>query len=88
VSVYKLIDAEKANFPVAVLCKVLRVSRSGYYAWRDRPPSGRSRQDATLSAKIYEIHQRSRETYYGSPRIHAELCSIGVRCGRKRVARL
>jgi putative transposase len=89
VSAYKLIDAEKASFPVAVLCKVLSVSRSGYYAWRDRPPSRRSRQDAALTAKIYEIHRRSRETY-GSPRIHAELRSIGgVRCGcRKRVARL
>jgi putative transposase len=87
VSIYKLIDAEKANFPVAVLCKVLSVSRSGYYAWRDRPPSRRNRQDAALMAKIYEIHQRSRETY-GSPRIHAELRSIGIRCGRKRVAKL
>jgi putative transposase len=87
VSAYKLIDAEKASFPVAVLCKVLSVSRSGYYDWRDRPPSRRSRQDAALTVKIYEIHQRSRETY-GSPRVHAELRSIGVRCGRKRVARL
>ena len=86
-SAYKLIDAEKASFPVTVLCKVLSVSRSGYYDWRDRPPSRRSRQDAALSAKIYEIHRRSRETY-GSPRVHAELRSIGVRCGRKRVARL
>jgi putative transposase len=87
VSAYKLIDAEKATFPVAVLCKVLGVSRSGYYGWKDRPPSRRSRQDAALTAKIYEIHRRSREIY-GSPRIHAELRSIGVCCGRKRVARL
>ena len=86
-STYRLIDAERASFPVAVLCKVLSVSRSGYYDWRDRPPSRRSQQDATLTAKIYEIHRRSRETY-GSPRVHAELRSIGVRCGRKRVARL
>jgi len=87
VSAYKLIDAERASFPVAVLCKVLSVSRSGYYGWRDRPPSRRSQQDAALTDKIYEIHRRSRETY-GSPRVHAELRSIGVRCGRKRVARL
>jgi putative transposase len=87
VSAYKLIDAERASFPVAVLCKVLSVSRSGYYDWRDRLPSRRSQQDAILTAKIYEIHRRSRETY-GSPRVHAELRSIGVRCGRKRVARL
>ena len=63
------------------------MSRSGYYGWRDRPPSRRSQQDAALTDKIYEIHRRSRETY-GSPRVHAELRSIGVRCGRKRVARL
>lgn len=87
-SAYKLIDAQRASFPVAVLCKVLSVSRSGYYAWRDRPPSSRrSREDATLTDKIHEIHERSRETY-GSPRVHAELRSIGVHCGRKRVARL
>jgi len=87
VSAYKLIDAERAGFPVSVLCSVLGVSRSGYYAWKERPPSRRSRQDAALTDKIREIHQRSRETY-GSPRVHAELRSIGVRCGRKRVARL
>ena len=86
-SAYRLIDAERASFPVAVLCKVLSVSRSGYYDWRDRPPSSRSQQDARLTTKIREIHQRSRHTY-GSPRVHAELRSIGIRCGRKRVARL
>ena len=76
-SAYKLIGAEKASFPVAVLCKVLSVSRAGYYGWRDRPPSSRSQQDAALTAKIYEIHRRSRETY-GSPRVHAELYAQSV----------
>jgi putative transposase len=67
---------------------MLGVSRSGYYGWRDRPPSKRSRGDAALTEKIREIHRRSRETY-GSPRVnHAELRSIGTRCSRKRVARL
>jgi putative transposase len=66
---------------------MLGVSRSGYYAWRSRPPSKRSRQDAALSARIHEIHQRSRETY-GSPRVHAELRALGARCSRKRVERL
>jgi putative transposase len=66
---------------------MLGVSKSGYYAWRQRPPSKRSREDATLTAKIREIHRRSRETY-GSPRVHAELRALGTRCGRKRVARL
>lgn len=86
-SCYRLIDAEKATYPVCVLCRVLGVSRSGYYDYRDRSPSKRERQDEALACQIVEIHGRSRQTY-GSPRVHAELRSIGVRCGRKRVARL
>jgi putative transposase len=87
VSIFILIDAERASYPVAVLCRVLGVSKSGYYAWRGRPPSERRRQDALLTEKIREIHSRSRQTY-GYPRVHAELRSLGVRCGRRRVARL
>jgi putative transposase len=87
VSIFRLIDAEKASYPVAMLCRMLEVSKSGYYAWRGRPPSERRRQDAFLTEKIREIHSRSRETY-GYPRVHAELRSLGVRCGRRRVARL
>lgn len=86
-NLFRFIDAEKASYPVSVLCKVLKVSRSGYYDWKDRPPSRRSREDIALSAKIHEIHERSRGTY-GSPRVHAELRAIGLRCSRKRVARL
>jgi putative transposase len=86
-SIFNLIDAERASYPVAVLCRVLGVSKSGYYAWRARPPSERRRQDTLLTEKIREIHSRSRETY-GYPRVHAELRSLGVRCGRRRVARL
>lgn len=86
-SCYHLIDAERANFPVCVLCKVLGVSKSGYYDWRMRPLSRRSREDAVLVGKIREIHERSRKTY-GSPRVHAELRALGTRCGRKRVERL
>jgi putative transposase len=66
---------------------VLRVSRSGYYDWKNREPSKRSQQDAALTERIREIHQRSRKTY-GSPRIHAELKAMGIRCSKKRVARL
>jgi putative transposase len=87
VSCYRLIDAEKASYPVSVLCKALKGSRSGYYDWKDRPPSRRSRENVALTAEIREIHERSRKTY-GSPRVHAELRAIGIRCGRKRVARL
>jgi len=87
VSAYKLIDAEKANYPISLLCRVLKVSRSGYYDWKDRPLSKRVREDALLTEKIREIHQRSRGIY-GYPRVNAELRALGVRCSRKRVARL
>jgi transposase InsO family protein len=72
----------------AVACRVLRVSTSGYYEWRGRAPSLRAVADAALTAQIREIHAISRGTY-GVPRVHAELrLGCGVRCGRKRVARL
>ena len=77
----------KANHSVAILCRVLKVSRSGYYDWKDRPLSKRARDNIALTKKIREIHTRSRRTY-GYPRVHAELKAIGVRCSRKRVARL
>ena len=73
---------------VAVACRVLRVSTSGYYEWRGRAPSPRAVADAALTAQIREIHASSRGTY-GVPRVHAELrLGRGVRCGRKRIARL
>ncbi len=69
------------------MCRVLEVSTSGYYAWRQRPSSMRARQDAQLREQIETIHRLSRATY-GVPRVHAELAADGVRVGRKRVARL
>jgi putative transposase len=72
---------------IATMCRVLEVSTSGYYARQQRPPSARARTDATLSARIAAIHQRSRATY-GAPRIQVELKEQGIRVGRKRVARL
>jgi hypothetical protein len=66
VSSYHLIEAERTSFPVQFMCRILGVSRSGYYDWKMRPPSGRSRENVTLTSKIREIHRRSRETY-GSP---------------------
>ena len=86
-SAYRLIEAEKASYPVSVLCRVLEVSRSGHYDWKDRPPSKGDRENAALTRKIREVHDRSRRTY-GYPRAHAELKALGVRCSRKRVARL
>jgi putative transposase len=87
VRLFKLIDAEKASYPISLLCRVLGVSRSGYYDWKDRPPSKRDRENAALTEKIRQIHDRSRQIY-GYPRVHAELEALGVRCSRKRVARL
>ncbi len=73
---------------VAVACRVLRVSTSGYYEWRERPLSARAVQDQALTVQIREIHQYARGTY-GAPRVHAELrLGRGVHCSRKRVARL
>lgn len=72
---------------VATMCRVLEVSRAGYYAWRDRKLSNRAERDIELFAAIRASHKRSRGNY-GSPRIHAELAKNGTRCGRKRVARI
>ena len=79
--------AHRATHRLATLCRVLGVSPSGYYAWRQRPLSARARADVTLGAQIQAIHRRSRGTY-GVPRVHAELAAEGVPVGRKRVARL
>ena len=84
---FEFVEREQANHAVATLCRVLGVSTSGYYAWRDREPAARSQEDIVLTARIRRIHQDSRASY-GAPRIHAELAAGGVRCGRKRVARL
>ncbi len=74
-------------FSIRAMCRVLEVSPSGYYAWRRRMISVRTREDEALRGRIIVIHQQSRRTY-GSPRIHAELKEEGTRVGRKRVARL
>lgn len=86
--IFEFIDAEKTSFPIAFMCRRLGVSKAGYYAWKERPPSQHAVADTRLSKLIHQIHAGSRGTY-GAPRIHAELADEhGVRCGRKRVARL
>ena len=78
----------QATHTVRVMCRLLRISRSGYYAWLERPISTRARADLSLTAKIEAIYRRSKGVY-GSPNIHAELADDhGIRVGRKRVARL
>ncbi len=79
--------ANQAMFPIKTMSRTLGVSRSGFYAWRERPSSARFVADAKLTARIKTIHQASRETY-GAPRIHAELADEGIQVGRKRVERL
>jgi transposase InsO family protein len=75
------------SFRVTMMCRLLEVSKAGYYAWCNRAQSKRAVEDARLSTRIKLIHKTSRRTY-GSPRIHAQLQKDGVRVGRKRVARL
>jgi putative transposase len=79
--------ANQAVHRIAAACRVLGVSASGYYAWRDRAPSARAASDAALVDRVRAIHGRSRGTY-GAPRVHAELRACGARVSRKRVARL
>jgi putative transposase len=79
--------ANQAMFSINTMSTTLGVSRSGYYAWRDRAPSVRSIADAKLAERITAIHATSKETY-GVPRIHAELIDEGTHVGRKRVERL
>jgi len=88
VTAYRLISAEKARTPVSMSCRLLGVSRSGYYEWAANIPSERARVDAELVERILAIHGANRGVY-GSPRIHAELrMTHGIRVGRKRVERL
>jgi transposase InsO family protein len=84
---FEFIEAEKAHFPVDFMCQQLGVSRSGYYAWKERPESERNKADRALAEVVTAVHQESRGRY-GSPRVHAELRARGQRVSRKRVARL
>jgi putative transposase len=84
---YQFIEQHKQEFPIVVMCHVLEVSESGFYAWRKRPVCQRKREDAQLSSHIRQIFVSHREVY-GSPRMHAQLADQGYRCSRKRIARL
>ena len=84
---FRFIEAEKANFTIAAMCRVLKVSRSGFYAWRKRRESARWLRDRKLLGPIRISFYESRRTY-GSPRIHRELLAMGERVSRKHVARL
>ena len=84
---FRLIDAAKRDFPVQRLCKVLGVSPSGYFAWKDRPACCRQRSDMVLLAHVRSAFVLSNSTY-GSPRMTRELRDSGLTVGRRRIARL
>ena len=83
---FALIHAEKAFFPVAALCRLLGVSRQGYYAFAKRPPSSRVARDRALQDRVKNVHAESRGTY-GSPRVLAVLRRDGEQVGKRRVER-
>ena len=73
---FRFIAEHRRAYPVRVMCRVLKVSPSGYYAWRSRSRSRRSREDRRLKVLIRAIHRQSRKSY-GAPRIHVELVEQG-----------
>jgi putative transposase len=81
------VNVNQADYPIATMCRVLKVSKSGLYAWQGRGLSAHERSDIRLTAQIEAIHRHSHGTY-GAPRVHAELRHHGTRVARKRVARL
>jgi transposase InsO family protein len=85
---YRFIEAHRATWPIGVQCRVLEVSRSGYYAWRTRPASRAARRRLELTDRIREIHARPHHANYGAPRIHRALLAQGVACNRKTVEKL
>jgi len=84
---FAFIQAHARIWPVITMCRVLEVSKAGYYAWRARPLCERVKDDRVLTEKIRDI-QRQVKQRYGSPRVRMELRALGFRCGKKRVARL
>lgn len=84
---YAFIAAQKGKFPMMAMCRVLGVSRSGYYAYRTRPVSRRSMENHRLLNRIKAVHEKSRRTY-GSPRVHWQLMAEGESCSKGRVERL
>jgi transposase InsO family protein len=84
---FAFIDAKKSEYPVKLLCRVLEVSRSGFYAWATRKASKHAVDDEDLVVRVKAVHAKARRVY-GSPRVHRQLAREGVKVSRKRVARL
>ena len=84
---YGRIDELRQQYPVATMCRMLGVSESGYHAWRKRPPSSRSRENARLEVEIKAAHERTRQTY-GPERLQADLADNGIHVGVHRIKRI
>ena len=84
---YAVIAAHVRLFSVVLMCRVLGIAPSGYYAWLQRSPSKKATQDSVLLTHVRASFRASRRRY-GSPRVHADLRAAGHRVARKRVARL
>jgi len=84
---FGFIAAEKARYPMRLLCRCLGVTRSGFYAWQRRPPAPRSVEDVRLMQRLRLVHAVHRHTY-GRPRLHRALRNEGIRISEKRVRRL
>ena len=84
---FVFIHAHARIWHVTTMCRVLAVSRAGYYAWRARPLCDRVKTDRVLTAKMQEIHAQV-DQRYGSPRVRQELQALGLPCGKHRAARL
>jgi len=84
---YQFMQEHKETYKANSMCEVLKVSRSGYYAWRTRQPSSRQKDNQELLWHIRKVHTQSRRLY-GSPRITAAMKEQGFRCGKSRVARI
>jgi putative transposase len=85
---YRFVHKHRTVWPIGVQCRVLEVSRSGYYAWLGRPESRSARRRGELTDRIREIHARPHHGNYGAPRIHRELLAQGCVCNRKTVEKL
>ena len=84
---YRFVERYKKAWPVRLMCKVLRISASAYYAWRKRPEPAHKRENEALIPRVREIHVQMRESY-GTRRMADELCKRGVDCGRDRARTL
>ena len=84
---YQFMDEHRGQFSITAMARVLEVSTSGYYSWRGREESRRSKANRKLLVEIKAVHTESDATY-GSPRIYRELHACGIRCSENRVARL